>query len=62
MGDGEPPEVIMLHMVVNNATLSLLNTVKGNVGLWERTIMQIQAEASLLKCTYLTKASRVFGH
>lgn len=62
MGDEEPPEVIILHMVVNSAALSLLNTVKGNVGLWERTIMQIQAEASLLKCTCLTKASRVFGH
>ena len=33
MGDEEPPEVIILHMAVNNATLSLLNTVKGNVGL-----------------------------
>lgn len=59
LGGKEPPEVIILHMVVNNATLSLLNRVKGNFGLWEKTIMQIQAEASFLKCTYLTKAFRV---
>lgn len=59
LGGKEPPEVIILHTVVNNATLSLLNRVKGNSGLWERAIMQIQAEASFLKCTYLTKAFRV---
>lgn len=46
-------------MLVNKAALSLLNRVKGNSGLWERTIMQIQAEVGFLKCTYLTKASRV---
>lgn len=57
-----PPEVSVLHVAVNNATPSLLKRVKGNFGLWERPIMQMQAEASFLKCTYLTKASRVFGH
>lgn len=59
VGGEEPPEVIILHKVVNNATSSLLSRVKGNVGLWGRTIMQIQAEARLSKCTYLTKAFRV---
>lgn len=45
-GGKEPSEVIILHMVVNNATLSLLNRGRGKFGLWERTIMQIQADGS----------------
>lgn len=41
-GGKEPPEVMILHMVVNNATLSLLNSVKGNFGPWERTLCKFK--------------------
>lgn len=48
LGDGEPPEVIILHMVVNNATLSLLNTGKGNAGLWKGPLCKFKQKQVFL--------------
>lgn len=45
----EPPEVIFLPTLVNKAASSLLSRVKGNSGLWERTIMQIPGRSRLFK-------------